>query len=142
MMRYFTSVILKRLTSVGIIVCVLFTLIVGLAQVSSAAPKRRPYVPVYAASVKVSEPARRGTLKGDFSWAAASDTVRTAAERWRMFLEKHAGPDKEYEDGFDTLRVEVAKYELMRVYYLLGNVRAGDKLLSELDPLKLKTEQK
>ncbi len=141
MMRHFSSVRLNRIRPIVLSVCVLFTLIVGFTQISSAAPKRRRYVPVYAASVKMSAPARRGTLKGDFSWAAASETVRAAANRWKIFLERHAGPNKEYEDGFDTLRVEVAKYELMRVYYLLGNVRAGDKLLSELDPLKLKMEK-
>ncbi len=141
MMRHFSSVSRKRIRPVVISVCVLFTLIVGFTQSSAAAaPKRRRYVPVYAASVKMTEQARRGTLKGDFSWAAASETVRAAADRWKIFLARHAGPNKEYEDGFDTLRVEVAKYELMRVYYLLGNVKAGDKLLSELDPLKLKTE--
>lgn len=132
-----------KISNAALTILAVFTLITGCEQVISARQQRtQRYTPVYAPAYKSRERHKLKTLQGDFTWAAESDNLPTAAQRWKIFLERYAGPDKEYEDGFDTLRVEVAKYELMRVYYLLGNVKAGDKLLSELDPLKLSKEKR
>ena len=68
-------------------------------------------------------------------WAADSPNLRTAAIRWRSFLLAYS--EKELDSAIQARLISIAKYELMRIYYLLGDVRAGDKLLKELDPLKL-----
>jgi hypothetical protein len=75
----------------------------------------------------------------------ASDTMgqelASAAQRpdavqgIRRFLKKYKPPDHEYQDGFHRNRVRAAQFELMRLEYLKGNVKAGDRLLSQLqDP--------
>lgn|GEM_PF-2577702 len=115
-------------------------LLANAASVAPAAPRRRQYAPIFAPKYKPSEKYALKTLKGDFSWAAESPTLPVAAYRWRTFLARYAGPDRELEDGFDALRINVAKYELMRVYYLLGKAKEGDQLLEQLDPLKLRSE--
>ena len=68
-------------------------------------------------------------------WAAASPNLRTAAIRWRSFLLAYG--ERELDSAIQARLISIAKYELMRVYYLLGDRAAGDKLLKELDPLKL-----
>src|SRR5262245_1754324 len=75
----------------------------------------------------------RGSLKGDYQWAASSPSRREALVRWREFLTKYRPPNDEYEDAFQRNYVRAAQYELMRVEYLLGDVRAGDALLHDLE---------
>ena len=41
----------------------------------------------------------------------------------------------EYEDGFQKIHIDAAKFELMRVYYLLGQIDAGDRIFKQIDPL-------
>ena len=95
----------------------------------------RRYVPVYAHKFKPAEKYPRHSLQGDFVWAVDSRDLRTAAIRWRSFLGTYG--DKELDSAIQARLISIGKYELMRVYYLLGNVEAGDKLWKELDPLKL-----
>lgn len=97
----------------------------------------RRYAPVYATKQKPTEQDKRGTAKGDFLWAAESTTLAVAASRWEEFLRTHNPHDGELEDAFQANQVAAAKYELMRVYYLLGRTDQGDRLLRELDPLDL-----
>ncbi len=101
--------------------------------VSPAANRR--YVPVYANKFRPTEKHPRRSLQGDFIWAADSRDLRTAAIRWRSFLGTYG--DKELDSAIQSRLILIGKYELMRVYYLLGNVEAGDKLWKELDPLQL-----
>ena len=101
----------------------------------SASTSNRQYSPVYADKFKSAEKHPRGSLQGDFVWAANSRNLRTAATRWRSFLLAYG--EKELDSATQARLISIAKYELMRIYYLLGDVRAGDKLLKELDPLKL-----
>ena len=103
--------------------------------VSAASTSNRPYSPVYAHKIKPAEKHPRRSLQGDFVWAADSPNLRTAAVRWRSFLLAYG--EKELDSGTQALLISIAKYELMRIYYLLGDIKAGDKLLKELDPLKL-----
>jgi hypothetical protein len=93
------------------------------------------YAPALARAASV--PARPGTLQGDFEWAAASAGLPEAATRWERFLRDHEPRDGEYEDAYQKYRVDAAKLELMRVYYLLGRPDDGDRLLRGLDPLGL-----
>ena len=53
----------------------------------------------------------------------------------RRFLKKHQPRDGEYQDGFHRNRVRAAQYELMRLEYIKGNVKAGDRLLAQLHDL-------
>jgi hypothetical protein len=76
---------------------------------------------------------------------AASDAMRQelsstaqrpdAAKEIRRFLKKYEPPDREYQDGFHRNRVRAAQFELMRLEYLKGNVKAGDRLLAQLQDL-------
>jgi hypothetical protein len=75
----------------------------------------------------------RGTLKGDFDWAAGASTLDEAATRWAEFLRAHEPANGEYEDSFQQNHVRAAQYELMRVQYLRGNVVEGDRLLTKLE---------
>lgn len=103
--------------------------------VPAASTSKRRYSPVYAREFKPAEKYRRGSLQGDFVWAAGSTNLRTAAARWKSFLHTHG--EKELDSAIEARLISIAKFELMRVYYLLGDVAAGDKLMRELDPLKL-----
>lgn len=103
--------------------------------VSAASTSNRQYSPIYADKFKPLEKHPRRSLQGDFVWAAESPNLRTAAIRWRSFLLAYS--EKELDSAIQARLISIAKYELMRIYYLLGDVGAGDKLLKELDPLKL-----
>jgi hypothetical protein len=95
------------------------------------------YTPVLASWPGVHTPALRGTLEGDFEWAAESSSLQEAASRWEQFLKAHEPSDGEYGDGFHKLHVDGAKLELMRVYYLLGRINDGDRILRQIDPLSV-----
>ena len=75
--------------------------------------------------------AARGTLNGDFAWAVES--VADMATRLRRFLKQYKPADGEFQDGFQRSRVRAAQLELMRLEYLKGNVKAGDRLLAQLE---------
>ena len=103
--------------------------------VSAAQGSNRRYSPIYAHKYKPAEKYSRRSLEGDFIWAAGSPDLRTAAIRWRKFLVDYG--ERELDSANQARLISIAKYELIRIYYLLGNLEAGDKLLRELDPLKL-----
>lgn len=93
------------------------------------------YRPLLASGSDSSNRSPRGTLKGDFEWAADSASLEQAVYRWEQFLKDHEPLGGEYEDGFQKLHIDAAKLELMRVYYLLGQIDAGDRILKQIDPL-------
>lgn len=92
------------------------------------------YTPLYGAR-DPGGPEARGTIRGDFQWAAGAPTLGEAATRWEAFLQAHDPPGGEFEDGLHASYVAAARYELMRVYYLQGRRDAGDALLRRLDPV-------
>ena len=92
------------------------------------------YRPFYAMP-RAATPQPRGSLKGDFDWAAGAQTLAEAARRWTEFLRAHP-PDGEYEDAFQRNHVRAAQYELMRVEYLRGRVAEGDKLMNQLEDVR------
>jgi hypothetical protein len=93
------------------------------------------YRPFYSIGSTVrDEP--RGTLPGDYQWAASSTTQEQALARWLEFLQKHRPPDGEYQDGFQRNYVRSAQYELMRLEYLSGHIARGDELLGELEDVR------
>jgi hypothetical protein len=104
-------------------------------QQPAAAPAQdQSYQPVYGSRNK-ERPEKRGTIRGDFQWAADSPTLTVAASRWDEFLKAHEAPDGEYEDSMHASYVAAAKYELIRVYYLMGRREEGDALLRRVDPV-------
>jgi hypothetical protein len=106
--------------------------VLGKAAVPTSNPR---YLPIYAHKFKPTEKHPRRSLQGDFVWAADSPNLRTAAVRWRSFLLAYG--ESELDSAIQARLISIAKYELMRIYYLLGDLKAGDRLLTELDPLKL-----
>lgn len=93
-----------------------------------------PYRAFYTVPVAPAE--ARGTLKGDYQWAASSSTREDALARWREFLQKHGLPGGEYQDAFQRNYVRSAQYELMRLEYLAGHVDEGDALLRDLEDVR------
>jgi len=107
--------------------------------VSAASTPDRPYTTIYAHKFKPAGNHPRGSLQGDFVWAANSPDLRTAAIRWKSFLLKYS--EVELDSATQARLIAIAKYELMRIYYLRGDSKAGDKLLKELDPLQLSEKE-
>lgn len=103
--------------------------------VSAASTPGHRYTTIYAHEFKRTGKHPRGSLQGDFVWAANSPDLRTAAIRWKSFLLKYS--EMELDSGIQARLISIAKYELMRIYYLRGDSKAGDKLMKELDPLQL-----
>ena len=124
------------MTNHRVLIISLTVLLVFPVLTVSAIPSRaRKYSPVYAQQFKPTEKYARGTLQGDFIWAADSPSVRTARVRWKNFLRVYG--ERELDSAIQARLVRIAKYELMRIYYLLGDLKAADTLLRDIDPLKL-----
>jgi hypothetical protein len=77
-------------------------------------------------------PYPEGSLGGEFQLALAATTLSKARARWQRLLDRHAPRDGEYEDGFQVNHVQVARIELARVHYLLGEPERGDALLEAM----------
>ena len=92
------------------------------------------YKPVYGSRDNLSSE-KRGTIRGDFQWAAAAPTLPVAASRWEEFLKTHNPPGREFEDSMHTAYATAAQYELIRVYFLQGRRDEGDALLRRADPV-------
>ena len=101
----------------------------GRRQTSVSQPAYRPFYAMPRAATAQA----RGTLKGDFDWAASAPTLEEATTRWTAFLRAHEPADGEFEDGFQRNHVRAAQYELMRVLYLRGHTTEGDTLLTKLE---------
>jgi len=120
-------------------VSTLFILLACGGSVSCGTPQetsvsRDSYKPVYGSTdVRPSE--TRGTIRGDFQWAASAPTLPVAASRWEEFLKTHNPPGREFEDAVHASYVAAAQYELIRVYYLQGRRDEGDALLRRVDPV-------
>ena len=103
-------------------------------QQGTAATPTAAYVPLYGARPGTArEP--RGSIRGDFQWALDAATLSDAAQRWQEFVTRHSAPGAEFEDAMHASYAQAARYELMRVTYLLGRRAEGDALLKELDPV-------
>jgi hypothetical protein len=120
-----------RFLLISLTILLVFPVLTASATTSSS----NKYSPVYAQQFKPTEKYARGTLQGDFIWAADSPSVRTARVRWKSFLRAYG--ERELDSAIQARLVKIAKYELMRSYYLLGDRKAADMLLRELDPLGL-----
>lgn len=118
-----------------LIIALTFVLVSLISTGPATASGTRKYSTVYAQQFKPTEKHARDTLQGDFIWAAKSPNIRTAAVRWKKFLLLYS--EQELDSAIQARLVTIAKYELMRVYYLLGNSQAADKILKDIDPLKL-----
>jgi len=104
------------------------------AEQGGAGPPAAAYVPLYGSRTGAARDAG-GSLRGDFQRALDAGTLPEAASRWREFLTRHSPPGREFEDNMHASYAQAARYELMRIYYLLGKTEEGDALLRELDPV-------
>jgi hypothetical protein len=99
----------------------------------AAAAKAKAYRPFY----KYARPARAISAEST-SLESTGDQLQSASRgpdaltALRRFLKQQTPPNEEYQDGFHRNRVRAARFELMRLEYLHGNVAAGDKLLAQL----------
>jgi len=122
--------LIRRLPFTAVCVCV-----VGC---TSNLPRigEHPYVPLYAAHADATKTDALDPRDGDWHWAGTATTFREAASRWQAYLQKHYAQN-DLEDGTDFYKRETAAYELMRIYYLLGDWKKGDEILRSRDPLNL-----
>ncbi len=97
---------------------------------------KTPYMPYWGDRAESFANYPEGSLGKTFHWACASTNLKTAAERWEKFLELHGPVEGAYEDAVHRTHVIYARQELMRIYYLLGRVEEGDRLMRLLDPIK------
>jgi hypothetical protein len=72
----------------------------------------------------------------EFLQATRAGSPREARKLLAAFLDKHYS-GRELEDGPDFYMGEIAKFELMRACYHLGDLEAGDGVLAKIDPLHL-----
>lgn len=77
---------------------------------------------------------KHSPIDSDLAWARSASGITEAAARWEQFL---VNWDNEVEDGYIQIRLDIAKLELARVYYLLGRREEGDRVMKSLDPLQL-----
>jgi len=77
-----------------------------------------------------------GTIASAFAEAASANTLDDAARRWGAFLVRYP-PDAETEDAVQKRYIDAARYELIRVLYLIGKMEQGDGLFEKADPLGL-----
>jgi hypothetical protein len=117
-------------------VAIFLLCLTGCSHPEQPASRAAEYKPVFAAPTAGTPQA--GTVRGDYDNAAHARNLREAASRWEQFLEKHRPASGEYEDAFQKMLIDSATYELIRVYYLLGERDKGDDLLKQLDPLQLR----
>lgn len=96
----------------------------------------QPYIPLYASHADKDKTKLLDPRDGDWHWAGTARTLQEAASHWETYLQKHYS-QSDLEDGVDFYRRETAVYELMRVYYLLGDQKKGDEILRSRDPLEL-----
>lgn len=74
-----------------------------------------------------------GNWKHDYSQAASSSMLGEAEKNWeKLFKNAEVDGELELEDGFQAHHFTTAEFERMRVYYLLGKIEKGDKLLLQL----------
>jgi len=88
-----------------------------------------PYKSRYPVRHLVSEYYKPGHIQYDSNWAASSATVGQAIERWNKYIKDHSQP----EDGFSRNYLIGARIDLMRAYYLGGEVDKGDDILNQFD---------
>jgi len=69
-------------------------------------------------------------LERRFDWAAQAQTLKEAEQRWGRFLKQY--DNGQFEEPIDFNYVRSARFELMRVYYLLGKVDEADALARKL----------
>ena len=102
-------------------------------KVKKARPARKAAakaVSPYSKHLNARSRSAGGSIDEELASAAQGPAAATALRR---FLKKYEPPDGEYQDGFHRNRVRAAQRELMRLEYINGNVKAGDKLLAKLE---------
>jgi hypothetical protein len=102
-----------------------------------AASGPRAYTPLFPAAVDAARAHPPGSIAAEFAEAGSAKDLEEAARRWTAFLKRHP-PEEETEDAVQKRYIDAARYELIRVNYLLGSQEEGDRLFRAADPLGLK----
>jgi len=97
---------------------------------------RHPYTPLFRKAAEAARAHPTGTIASAFAEAASANTLDDAARRWGAFLVRYP-PDAETEDAVQKRYIDAARYELIRVLYLIGKMEQGDGLFEKADPLGL-----
>lgn len=112
------------------IILLAFISLVLLTAATIAKESKQLYKPIFSNLSIAKWPAERGTFKGDFVNALKSNSLQDAKSNWASFLEKYG--NKDLGDAFEGNHLRLANFELMRVYYLLGDANKGDELIQKL----------
>ena len=112
--------------------------VVALSSACSSLNTTSSWEPVYGEpSQTATHPA--GTWQANRQHVYAATTLGTARDRFRDFINDPAnytdGVIGSLEDGPHLYAMESAKYELVRLHYLLDGTADGDVIFKELDPL-------
>jgi hypothetical protein len=111
---------------------VLLIVLTAITPVDARAAEEK-YVSLWAQTNKLRSDLERGSLLGDFHWAASAATLTSASKRWSSFLRTHApAPGEEAEDAVQIRFVRIAKLELARVHYLSKRAREGDQIIKDM----------
>ena len=123
---------MKNVVHIRFIFIILLAICSGSCDRSSDNPPTRadmPYKSRYPVQHIDSEHYKPGYIVYDSNQAASSPTVSQAIERWKQYVEEHPEP----EDGFSSNYLIGAKIDLMRAYYLAGEIDKGDEILDQFD---------
>ena len=134
-MNKISSSMLQTIT-VRIVIAVALFLTFACDSTPQSDVSKAPYMPSWGDRAESFANYSEGSLGKTFHWACASKDLKTAAERWEKFLLMHGPFRGAYEDAVHRTHVIYARQELMRIYYLLGRVADGDRLMRLLDPMK------
>lgn len=112
-----------------IIVALTLVVLLTTIQLISGKENSLTYSPIN--SITIEKPKyKTGTITGDYIQASKSKTLPEAMKNWENYLKKYDSGD--FEDGFHANHVRLAKYELMRIYYILGRVEEADEIIKLL----------
>ena len=123
---------MKNVVHIRFILIILLAIFSGSCDRSSDNNPHRadmPYKSRYPVRHIDSEYYKLGYIAYDSNRAASSATVGQAIERWNKYIKDHPQP----EDGFSNNYLIGARIDLMRAYYLAGEVDKGDEILDRFD---------
>src|SRR5262245_13870889 len=111
---------------------VLFALF-SFVSVADQRSEGQVYVPFYGEEdMSLGKP---GSERGDYAAATRSETLIEAQRRWEYYLATYFPEGKTPKGQFEVIPSEMARHELMRVYYLLGKMKEGDAIFRKIDPV-------
>jgi hypothetical protein len=129
-------------------ICLLLPLCLIFASCTAFDRGSQPWEPIYGGPntpiprtpAEADDPAHPPDWRTLRAQAYTARTLREARDSLEAYLanpESYAGAIGELEDGPHYYGIAGARYELVRIYWLLGEEERGDLLFRGLDPLDL-----